>query len=1485
MPAISKIRFTNLNYDNGNKRYIDTTYAFDGENGILLLENGGGKTVFVQALIQAVLPRKMVAQRKIQETLMLNNSAAHIAVEWILEDEPRRYGVTAVTLFLNSKDQLSSQEFAMEYDADSELTIAELPFVQHERGKSRPATREEMANFFRATAAESMRARFFSENDTLIAYDEYIEKHFKIVASEWNKIAAINSDEGGVEAYFENCRTTNELIDRLLVPTVEEGLAASRGQQDTGNGFVQLFADQREHFKQQRRLKVRIEEMQGVLAELAKFTAVKQLEEQARQKLMSFNSKLKSYQALVQETAAKRAEEAEQLAEQLQSLVEAGDCNAQAQLACRVAEAQARCQVAEAEFKAAQSREEETMAQITTLGTERDNLQMAAYRREWKQASQKTEQCQAALAELDKNPTIQEYRERLETNSRELHGYFVAAEDVLDQQRAVLQAQQGDNQSELAELAGRLRDSREQRGRLEHEIGRQEGQLTQLLQQLEHMEQTLFPDAMHQDIGQQADIWQQELEHQTKQERDYQANVEFFTQQKTVAVRDLAQGRKELDDHRAAAAANDSKLKAIESHGAILLKQFALWPAGAQAVGDVADIYRRREMLRAQLGDELVQLEAAGRKLDDERRRAHRWIDLYDGQAEFVADPRLLELVEEWNQDFTYLKTGAEIYQIYAEREGIDPIELYQRYPWWAVSVITLADEADALAARLQRVAGELFQPVFVLTDKELRTIGESESLASATWVAQPQRAVIPDYWQNVQPEQFATWLTDQRKRAAAADQALNENDQQRHQLRRLFDDLQDFVQHHPYDDYRTARETREEEQRQIEVLERRIHADEDSLKTCETELDKLRANLTQLHDRKRELQEQLRAVKRYVDLQTEQQSLYHQMEEMKQTLAAHDADLARLEKQRETLFQQKTKLAEDVAATEARRQSLHERLYWRDVQEATPQPTELSYETLADQRRELQNRLDGFAADRGRLDSDYQNAREKMERLQRDMQNLRDQTEYELDEAYPYPPDGAVRLAQLRQQEKPLKKLAREQGAATEAAKTKYDTAVGRVESELGRYHEQYKELITFTEPLDAVRHRLQQERHEIDERKRQTEEAASQNEQQCDELAQLLKNLEIKNERLGFAIDEVPAAILETWDDPKAEDLRQTIAPCLRAAEEEKKQLQEQQQACEKQAQDFVTYCEQQVGEERMRRNMVDGIRSKQHYQEYLDWQNNSRQRIQAAISLSESERQSHYQHMEQLVEHMSLYLQEIGHGLGELANRTRIRIGENVRNIYTIALPEWDDALARTSIRKYLEDLAIRLDSDNYCDESGHEDSAKVQEYLGKVLRTQQVLGCVYGNQAIKVRCRKAAGGHTFSERAHTWEESNKWSGAERWSKNMALFLGCLSYLSEKRCHVRRTKHNNRVVVADNPFGKASSDHVLEPVFYIAQQLGFQIIALTAHQEGNFIRKYFPVVYSCRFAELAKGQGKVLQPERVIETAFLEEKQPTRLVIRET
>ena len=73
-------------------------------------------------------------------------------------------------------------------------------------------------------------------------------------------------------------------------------------------------------------------------------------------------------------------------------------------------------------------------------------------------------------------------------------------------------------------------------------------------------------------------------------------------------------------------------------------------------------------------------------------------------------------------------------------------------------------------------------------------------------------------------------------------------------------------------------------------------------------------------------------------------------------------------------------------------------------------------------------------------------------------------------------------------------------------------------------------------------------------------------------------------------------------------------------------------------------------------------------------------------------------------------------------------------------------------------------------------------------------------------------------------------------------------------------------HRAVILDNPFGKASSDHVLSPVFFVAEQLGFQIIALTAHAEGKFLQDYFPVIYSCRLRASTDTNKKVMTKEIV-------------------
>ena len=111
-------------------------------------------------------------------------------------------------------------------------------------------------------------------------------------------------------------------------------------------------------------------------------------------------------------------------------------------------------------------------------------------------------------------------------------------------------------------------------------------------------------------------------------------------------------------------------------------------------------------------------------------------------------------------------------------------------------------------------------------------------------------------------------------------------------------------------------------------------------------------------------------------------------------------------------------------------------------------------------------------------------------------------------------------------------------------------------------------------------------------------------------------------------------------------------------------------------------------------------------------------------------------------------------------------------------------------------------------------------------------------------------------------------------------MALFLGLLNYLAEKRQAIDPRAQRSRTVILDNPFGKASSDHVLDPVFFIAEQLGFQIIALTALAEGKFVRDYFPVVYSCRLRPTASSDKYLVTTEQEIRKAYFQDHAPESL-----
>jgi hypothetical protein len=83
-----------------------------------------------------------------------------------------------------------------------------------------------------------------------------------------------------VESFFDGCKTTSQLVDQLLIPTVEEAIAG-KGSVD----FVQTFEKQREHFKAHKRLRRVIEENKQVEKQIESYVSCFKLLDQVEKQL------------------------------------------------------------------------------------------------------------------------------------------------------------------------------------------------------------------------------------------------------------------------------------------------------------------------------------------------------------------------------------------------------------------------------------------------------------------------------------------------------------------------------------------------------------------------------------------------------------------------------------------------------------------------------------------------------------------------------------------------------------------------------------------------------------------------------------------------------------------------------------------------------------------------------------------------------------------------------------------------------------------------------------------------------------------------------------------------------------------------------------------------------------------------------------------------------------------------------------------------
>ena len=90
MPAIRKIRIVNFRFNDGAKLIPDEIFCTENAEGkpidtLLNLDNGGGKSVIVQLLLQPVCPKAKVQNRNISDYFQKGTDHAFVLIEWALD--------------------------------------------------------------------------------------------------------------------------------------------------------------------------------------------------------------------------------------------------------------------------------------------------------------------------------------------------------------------------------------------------------------------------------------------------------------------------------------------------------------------------------------------------------------------------------------------------------------------------------------------------------------------------------------------------------------------------------------------------------------------------------------------------------------------------------------------------------------------------------------------------------------------------------------------------------------------------------------------------------------------------------------------------------------------------------------------------------------------------------------------------------------------------------------------------------------------------------------------------------------------------------------------------------------------------------------------------------------------------------------------------------------------------------------------------------
>lgn len=237
MPQINRVRIINFSYNNDKRHIMDEKFNFyRGENALLSLKNGGGKSVLVQLMLQPIIPLIKIQGRSIKDFFKRKKTPAYVLIEWKLEDMGG-YLLTGICIANREAQTRENQDtensikyftFTAQYSESNLYDIENIPLCKRETNCLFVLPFKEASVLIQEKSRDNkFDIEYYSQDDG-VRYNTDLMS-FNLSSDEWkNIIARINSDEGGVIEIFEKCKTAQQLMHEWMIKTIEKVIYKDR---------------------------------------------------------------------------------------------------------------------------------------------------------------------------------------------------------------------------------------------------------------------------------------------------------------------------------------------------------------------------------------------------------------------------------------------------------------------------------------------------------------------------------------------------------------------------------------------------------------------------------------------------------------------------------------------------------------------------------------------------------------------------------------------------------------------------------------------------------------------------------------------------------------------------------------------------------------------------------------------------------------------------------------------------------------------------------------------------------------------------------------------------------------------------------------------------------------------------------------------------------------------------------------------------------